>query len=211
MKIILIFGAVGALSGCVNDPKEANNENFTIALNQYLYDRNVCFTHNGSLPYRAKRGDKTETTELLDILVKQGFLFIEDKEAEVMVGRSMLGSGEKQVMPVREYTLTEAGKNVSEKKLINTMFTVAESFRFCYGHYEVKEILGFSEPADFHGEHMSKVDFTYAVASIADWAYQVIDGKEDGLNTLNRHLERVKDKANLVLMPDGWVYRKELQ
>lgn len=132
----------------------------------------------------------------------------EDKDAEVTVKRLMFSAGEKQVMPVREYTLKEAGKGVYENKVTKNIFLSSKSFRFCYVNYEVKEIVGFSGPADFLGERVSKVEFTYAVASIADWAYKLMKSKGGGLKTLNKQLEPVNEKKHLVLMSNGSAYKK---
>jgi hypothetical protein len=215
MKKYAILGVVVALVGCGNDPKEANNDNFTAAINGHLTKDKACFSYKGKLPYLAKKGDAPyyEETKLLDAMVELGFLTSVDKSAEVVLNPSrVFGPAKKATMSVREFTLTEDGESVYQEGRIRPVLfgSGSTAMKFCYGNYAVTEIKEFTAPADMLGKRISEVKFTYSIQDVEDWAYTIVGGKEERLEAFNDRLQPKDGKATLVLMSDRWAHSKEI-
>ena len=168
--------ALGNLTGC-SDPTDANESNFTKAINEKLSDACVAYNPIGinfavnrlngksypvavaleqSSPYRSKEQvDQMNARSLasLEQAVKVGLL--DETDGEVPKD---FGSGN---TPAKIFSLTKLG----EKALMPEM-----PYRFCAAHYQVESIEEFTKPNQVGPVTVSQVSYTLTLADQASWA-----------------------------------------
>ncbi|MGG6269888.1 hypothetical protein ACQ4M3_26565 [Leptolyngbya sp. AN03gr2] len=154
------IAALLSLTACEN-PKEANKENFKVALNQYFKKNPACLLSSGKFPIEKEQGkieffrtSKSISKAEYDALVTVGLL-------EVQVVQKERGSflGSPVTAPVLVYDLADKGKK---------SFKPDEGF--CYGTREVTEIVKFTEPSETPQGKAAQVAYKYRTIPTADWA-----------------------------------------
>lgn len=200
--------ALATLTGC-SDPTDANESNFTKAINEKF--SNACVAYNpigmsfsinrlnGSSypvavalvepsPYRSKeQTDQINARSLasLEQAVKIGLL--EETDGEVPKD---FGTGN---TPAKIFSLTKLG----EKALMPEV-----PYRFCAAHYQVASIEEFTKPNQVGPVTVSQVSYTFALSDQADWAKDAEIQKE--LFGSNSPEEPRKGRAVLVQTNKGW-------
>jgi hypothetical protein len=196
----IITVLVITLAGC-GDPMDANEDNFTIALNQEFKDNPVCFTQDilGSSAVLGKYFDFPVTVSRrsynyqklvghLDQFVEAGLLSAESVSLEARNGFGQPYTG-------RKYDLTDMGRKYHR--------TLWGHGRFCYGNRVVKEITQYTMPTEAQGMKASKVKYTYTVEGIPDWA-QMDYFRNVVKNAVKSKAEPIEDEAVLYLTNKGW-------
>ncbi len=191
------------LIGCTN-PKEATESNFKDSIQAYFDEKQACFSVRASFPYEHEK--KSTKDDLLEELVKIGMLVSEES---VKVTTNIINKDLVTKEPAIKYLLTEKGNEVSEFVSKGNGWLRGET-KFCYGQYKVEGVSNFSEPADFFGQKVSQVNFTYKVVDIADWANNdLFKSKSSELREdFNSTGEAKNGKAALILTNNGWVHEK---
>ena len=77
-----------------------------------------------------------------------------------------IGSSEPREVPATEFALSSLG----EQYLFESGGALAGGSQFCYGSARVREIIGYTVPADLNGRRVSEVSYTFVVEDIAKWA-----------------------------------------
>ncbi|WEQ54124.1 hypothetical protein LV478_18825 (plasmid) [Komagataeibacter oboediens] len=196
------------LSGC-NDPKEANDANFTKAINEHLAKKCIIvgddMGFDGDFPAtidpevappnadEAFRQDvdrrNQQAIHPFDVLVDTGLLKREDTTKEVDTW------GKKETVPEKIYSLTDKGKAALVKHRA-----------FCAGHQQVASIKHFSEPGNvpFGGGKMSEAVFTTKAVDVPDWAKD--QAVQDAWPSLKRDLDPDHEqRADLIQTNKGWI------
>lgn len=198
-----------ALFAC-NDPKDANEKNFTKVINELIRDTAACFddravggtgmTATGK-PYfhfpLSLASDPTTGMSYrdknaighLNSFVDAGLLNASD---EMVEWKNIMG--QVRQVPGRVYTLTDEGKKWHHSD---------GAGRFCYGVAEVDEITSFTEPSDAGGRTMTSVKYTYKVDDLADWT------EHDYFAPMREKVEASEDSPvpgtiSLILTNNGW-------
>lgn len=164
--------AVGALAGC-GDPKEANDRNFTAAINEVLKSENpLCYIvstkgfplaqrKDGQFSYGAK-------LEQLHALVRAGALSVKDTMTKKTY--EGLAGNENVSVEAIEFSLTPAGHSAYKEKLPANDQWPQGGAGFCLGSAEVADIVEFTEPQLQQGGTVSTVKYIYKVKTAEPWA-----------------------------------------
>jgi hypothetical protein len=199
------------LSAC-GSAKDANNTNFTKALN----------THFASHCMLLETSDITDSNFPLTIPLQVPSQFVpvanaklqNDKataqyEALVQIGWLSEAKGTTTVqnffgppatVPAKIYSLTAAGKAAATAR---PFFSTGPAF--CIGHYTVDSIIRFTPPENGPGGSTSEVVFTYGPSSdVPSWAYSsaVQSAFPNLANTLRKSQQ---GDVTLVLTNNGWM------
>jgi hypothetical protein len=155
-----------AIAGCSN-PKEANNDNFTHAINAYLAVKGkACLNTSWQFPVDIQKSqiswNKTRLANM-EALESAGLLKATDTSAMVHT----MFSAESKSEPVRRYSLTDTGK----KYLQPTVGLFASGTSFCYGQESVDSIVKWTVPSTVGGFTVTRVVYTYRLKNMADWAH----------------------------------------
>ncbi|EJC65573.1 hypothetical protein MJ863_02315 [Alcaligenes ammonioxydans] len=188
-KTALVVGAAALLAGC-QDSRQANEENFSTAIQSYLDSRDgLCVGVPGrSYPYQAEHDspliveDRARLAALASVgLVRQ-------------VGTEQAPRYE--LTPQADTYLRRAGSEPSQ----------GERDAFCTGRLVLKRINYFTEPASAGGFTVSQVNYVYHLADAAPWITDgaVLDAYED-LRALTA--PEVQGQARLILTNKGWVHQ----
>ena len=168
-KIVFLLPVLGTmlLSGCSNDPREANAENFKAALDKH-YQSVGCIDWNPA-PYSHKKltengwpirlfGLQFGGTEDLDAMVSAGMLKAEDKEivTQRQGYKSIIESKEK----VRDYDVTDLGR-----KSLKT----PDGQSFCQYEIEVEKVIRWDEPFKRLGNTLVRVHFIGKPKNVQAW------------------------------------------
>lgn len=212
--IALSFIAAGAvaLSGC-NDPKDASESNFKTAAQQYLdttYPEcyfKVNFPVNQTRFVYDKSSGKANSDDALHLLAQKGLL--EEKELSRTHTDKRAFIEEHDAIE-SEFTLTEEGKKYYKSNVSKNMFTNKDVGGFCFGKAKVETITNFTEPSDAMGQKISRVNYTYTVTDIPEWA------KSDDIIAASSKLKEdvasvqnpVSAKAVFVLTNKGWMHER---
>ncbi|MGB3650174.1 MAG: hypothetical protein WBA41_03070 [Rivularia sp. (in: cyanobacteria)] len=193
-KIALISAYASTfVIGC-NNPKTANEGNFTKAINQVLpKSGHNCFGV-GELPHIT---DKNENPRMFEKLVKIGLLSKSDKSVKT--------SGNTHISTY--YNLTSEGKKIRKIKLSPFSFNTINLF--CIGDLEVDKIVNFTEPQNESGTVVSEVKYTYKLTNIPKWAQDSeLQKLIPSLVTVIQMTKRQNEsKIKLMLTDKGWVRR----
>lgn len=182
------------LYGC-SDSGEVSEENFKKAIQAYLEKDKAC------LGLKASYIDNGSFGELVDFneLVKVGLLKKETRKPKSAMMRN--------ITPTIFYTLTEEGKKIAKRE----EGFLGDVVYLCYGDKVVDEITVFTPPTvDGRGDTVSRVNYTYKIVNVADWAkneaiQKHFDGLKEDLASTDAPL---KGKATLILTNNGWVHYK---
>ncbi|MBE2897383.1 hypothetical protein HPC37_00610 [Pasteurellaceae bacterium 20609_3] len=174
--------ALGALliSACDNE-KTANEANFTKALNDhYANAPGVCInlpygwypsidpqhSNDDTLYYLTLNKvytaiSKDNATPKLEALVAANLL---SAKGEAKINVKLPTGNSREPMPVAIYSLTDKGKAA----LVTTKGGLGEDKQFCSGHWQVAEIVNFTEPAGSEVVR-SRVTFKRKLADGQSW------------------------------------------
>ena len=213
-KLAFLLPVLGTLllSGCGNDPKETNEENFKVAIAQHL-DKVGCATLNPvNMPYE-KLTDKAWPIQVdasgfydhkeLDALVTVGLLTVEEKE--IVIQRQGYKRMIEQKKKVRVYDLTDLGRKTLKSP---------DSLSFCRFNNEIEKVTGWNDPFQRGGETFVKVQTSVKVKNVQEWINHPEVVKADALNMLTTFRENRKDIHDgdtknmsfvLKLTEKGWV------
>ena len=201
---------VAFISAC-SSPKDANKENFKLALNGFL-DRNCVLAQYSSLnpdfPITIKIDGlySPSDNEKYEALVSVGLLDVRDG-TEAFVSPF---TNKEVSIPTKTYSLTDKGSKAFKKIDIKDIngFTLRSPKGFCAAALEVKEINSFTEPADRNGFKVSEVNYTVSQKNVSEWANN--EKIMEAFKLLARDLQENNDQSStLVLINDGWVHPNE--
>jgi hypothetical protein len=177
-----MLAAAGAVlaAGC-GDTRVASKENLAYALNHdYQANHDCLFAKPMPFPYEVAVDDKLlgETRKRLDALSEAGLL---EREQSQVSGNT-----------INRYVLTAAGSQTEGKG------------RFCYGRREVTSVEKFTQPVDYQGMPLTKVEYHFQLKNAPSWAKQ--DEVRSAFPSVAKATsEQPVDDATLVLTHDGWV------
>jgi hypothetical protein len=179
---VAMLAAAGAVlaAGC-GDSRVASKANLAYALNHdYQANQDCLFAKPMPFPYEVALNDKLlgETRKRLDALSEAGLL---EREQSEVAGNT-----------VNRYVLTAAGSRTEGKG------------RFCYGRREVTSVEKFTQPGDYQGMPLTKVEYHFQLKNAPSWARQ--DEVRSAFPSVAKATsEQPVDDATLVLTHDGWV------
>jgi hypothetical protein len=179
---VAMLAAAGAVmaAGCA-DSRVASKENLADALNHdYSASQDCLFARPMPFPYEVAVSDKmlAETRHRLDALAEAGLL---EREQTTEGSDTM-----------NRYVLTAAGSRTEGKG------------RFCYGRRQVTSVEKFTQPTDYRGMPLTKVEYHFVLKNPPSWAKQ--DEVRNAFPVLAKATaEQPVDDATLVLTHDGWV------
>jgi hypothetical protein len=209
-------------------PQQANEKNFTKALDDYLADEGVSIDIAKKMPIEIEAEQITTDAQLNKILrqrdlpkripeLKSPFYnpLTSLKERCRALKRAGLLSVQKRIVErpdkhykvkppvmvkyrIETYDLTEKGK-----KLVRKPDQIYPNYRFQIATAKVDKIDNFTAPTQLDGYTISKVAYTYSPDKVHDWA---TDGDvEKCFPSIKKKLKPGKNqRAVLVLMGDGW-------
>ena len=209
-KILLVLFSAIMLFGC-SSPQDANEKNFTEALQNYYENKPMNITINFEFPAEIeKSGFKYKRNlEMLSEFEKLGFITSEEFERTVGKGNlfSRAANPDNKIVWIK-YSLTEKGKTVTSK--LEKSFFSKGGTQFCYGKgYNIQEVSSFTAPADSNGYKISKVTFSVKGKNIEDWVKEnsvfktTYSHVRKNLNSLETPLPAT---AVLILTNNGWVH-----
>ncbi len=162
-KITLHLSLMSLLlfTGCLfSDPKEANLENFSKSIDQYLKSDKQQFNC-----VSVDIGDKKDYTKgskkKNDKLEQQGIMIskIKNIEKKNLYYQSFRP---KKFADTKVYMLAEKAKPFYKKSLFNSGYV-------CIGTPKLKEIVNFTIPQDIGGKTLSEVKYKYIVGDYPQW------------------------------------------
>jgi len=177
--IIAILTAI-IFSGCFADPKEANNENFTKAINEYLTSSKQklnCFNIGNGFPKEAYINEQ-RMKEYENI----GLLKSKTMKVEIRNMFLMTTTNKKEYKDALVYDLTDAAK------------AFYKNGRVCVGKVKVDEIINFTDPSEMMGQEVSTVKYKYLISDLPVW--------------LKKAPEPKVKKDVLILSGKGWIHSK---
>lgn len=182
-----------------SDPKEANDENITNALNAMLKEKNPACVIFGSADQAFPGGFATEfihariQAERLEKLVKRGLLT--SKKAKV---KSMFGEMTNGV----EIGLTEEGR----KYYIGSH---TQPGGLCVGTTVVAAVENYTVPQAVNGLTMVEVKYTYLISDIPAWAKDEEIQKSFGeiAKIVKSSEGPINGHSRLLLTNKGWTYK----
>jgi hypothetical protein len=181
LRMAMLVGAASMVAVGCGDQSVASKQNLEKALNlDYSLSADCLFAKPLPFPFQVAVNDKltTETRERLDALVEAGLLTRDE---------SVRGN---QI--VNRYAMTVAGSRVEGNG------------RFCYGRREVTSVEKFSQPVDYMGKPVTKVEYHFILKNSAGWAKQ--DEVRNAFPSVAKSLSPSPvDEATLMLTNDGWV------
>lgn len=164
--------AIALLLSACSDPKAANEENFSRALQEYFDLEQACLHFPADLPWTMPLSmieftDWEEYQQALQEMTRLGFIEEKATESEYEVlWQDADYPGETRTEPAVEYSLTEKGRQIARP-----YHDMVEGTQLCYGHRQLVEVLDFTVPErDFHGTLRSRVSYHYRIDEVADWA-----------------------------------------
>jgi hypothetical protein len=195
LAILGVLGLLALLSAC-GSKTDANESNFTEALNQYFEkeEKHLCFWL-GKMPrdfLESKRSFDSTGAEL-DALVAAGLLTSEDVEAPHPFNS-------RKMEKAKRYTPTDAAK-----PFLREMKGSSEIKGFCWGKKRVDKIVKWTEPeSTMGGPQRVEVFYTYKIADMPDWAKNEDIQKFFDLKKDIEKAEKKEERAVLRLMNIGW-------
>jgi hypothetical protein len=181
MQVVMLAAASAmVVAGCA-DSRVPNKANLADALNHdYSVNEDCLFAKPMPFPYEVSVNDKLlkETRRRLDALADAGLL---EREANIVRGET-----------VNRYVLTAEGSRTEGKG------------RFCYGKRKVTSVEKFTEPIDYQGKPLTKVEYHFVLKNPPSWAKQN-EVRNAFPNVANATSDQPVDEATLMLTQDGWV------
>lgn len=180
IKHAAIFGAsaIAILSGC-GSKTDANESNFTRALNQYLEKKGTLCIGTTTWPVEVRERDARarlplaiEKLQQMEALKRAGLVTSEELDVDVLDYNSK-PTGNK--IRVRHYSLTDAAKPYSRHSKVNMMvglneYRLEQHTDLCWGQKAVDKIVKWEGPTKSGDYQEAWVTFTYRIDKMADWA-----------------------------------------
>jgi len=201
--VFLLSGAALLVTGCGNDSKAANEDNFEAALNAHYAQMKECI-RVGSAPnaegiiqeFRTDGRAQDKELPFYNGLVDLGLLDAVSYQKDTKNFSGQVTGKADWV----GYKFSENGKTYLRPAALES-----------YGTPQVVEIVSFTEPAEAMGVKVSSVQYTYKLMDIAPWA------SDAGLSKQYEWLpERISNPSlakddDLVLTNNGWVHSSVLK
>jgi len=164
--VFLLSGAALLVTGCGNDSKAANEDNFEAALNAHYAQMKECI-RVGSAPnaegiiqeFRTDGRAQDKELPFYNGLVDLGLLDAVSYQKDTKNFSGQVTGKADWV----GYKFSENGKTYLRPAAL-------ETGTLCYGTPQVVEIVSFTEPAEAMGVKVSSVQYTYKLMDIAPWA-----------------------------------------
>ena len=191
MAIIYAFVLI-----CCSDPQDASEKNFKVSIQRFLDVSFPICVIKQKFPLEIKiYGDGK--APLYEQMTKLGLLTKSEK-INPPINKSV------KSIHVFVYSLTSEGKKYYQSA--GKSMDGEEVGCIYLGKAKVEEIIDFTQPSDMFGATISRVNFTYSVLDLPDWA------KNDEISSLNYQLKKVveangspiKEHADMVLTNKGW-------
>ena len=212
--VFLLSGAALLVTGCGNDSKAANEDNFEAALNAHYAQMKECI-RVGSAPnaegiiqeFRTDGRAQDKELPFYNGLVDLGLLDAVSYQKDTKNFSGQVTGKADWV----GYKFSENGKTYLRPAALETGTFSTGARQLCYGTPQVVEIVSFTEPAEAMGVKVSSVQYTYKLVDIAPWASQ---------SALSTQYEWMPDRISnpsvgkdddLVLTNDGWVHHSALK
>jgi hypothetical protein len=180
IQFVMLAAGAMAIAGCA-DSRVASKESLASALNHdYSVNQDCLFTKPMPFPYEVSVNDKLlgETRKRLDALAEAGLL---EREQNIVRGET-----------VNRYVLTAAGSNTEGRG------------RFCYGRRQITSVENFTQPVDYQGKPLTKVEYHFVLKNPPSWAKQN-EVRNAFPSVANATSAQPVDQATLMLTQDGWV------
>ncbi|MBN3803951.1 hypothetical protein GXB81_12935 [Paraburkholderia sp. Ac-20336] len=162
--------ALTFVAGCHDKSQDANQENFTAAINDFLGQRGHLCLAKYDWPIYTTTDDRTAGTRdavQMPVLEKLGLV----KGQDMMVERVDAG-GKKITAAARQYELTDEGKkyylHIPEVVATGTS-RVTHPADFCAATLTLDKVVGWERPMQLDGKTVTSVVYTYKVEP-APWA-----------------------------------------
>lgn len=201
-RIALGIFFVVLISAC-DDPKEASEDNFKRAIQEYL-DRTYpkCYVKT-ELPVVID-SNYFGAKEKLQALAKLGLV----SESQVKIEKTTFGN-KKNLVFAPSFELTKEGEKYFTPNVAKTMGGQVLG-GFCIGKANVKDIGSFSEPSEMHGHRISRVNYTYEVSNLPEWATapEITSVLKELKADVESHTVPIKKRDFLVLTNNGWVHEE---
>lgn len=202
-QLAALMAAAFLVSGC-SDPKAASESNFRQAIQSYLdtaYPK-CYFTH--AFPSSLKF-DVGDTRAVLQAMAKAGLVTEKEESRKELTD----WNGAKKVIVNSSFDLTDEGRKFYKADAVKSLSGNSVG-GFCFGKAKVESITQFTEPADAFGHRVSRVNYTYTVTDIPEWA------KTPDMLAALQPLKKDADSAakpaeardTLVLTSNGWLHEK---
>jgi hypothetical protein len=165
----LMFLGVLLLIGCASK-KDANEKNFSEALNSYLAKKGqVCLGIASTWPVdvnERERGTTVGTAPEMAVLEKIGLV----RSHETQVESTPLFSTRPVKARVLRYELTEEGKKFYQEKGGGLAGNKEVRGDLCYGQQALDKIIKWEEPTAVGDSKEASVFYTYKIENLAEWA-----------------------------------------
>ncbi|WP_194722387.1 hypothetical protein [Noviherbaspirillum malthae] len=202
LKLTCTAVLIVALTGC-SDPKQASDKNFKAAIQEYLNTAYPKCYFNEKFPVQIDT-DSFGRRAALQSLAKAGLL----SETELSRREFKDWNGNVKLIIKSEYALTDTGRkfyNPNARQVMNR-----EIGGFCIGKAKVREINRFTEPADMLGHRITKVNYSYSIDELPEWATMLevkaaIPGLKEAADST---ATPIKETDTLVLTNNGWVHER---
>lgn len=196
-KLLIVVAAASFLAGCAN-PKAANSNNFTVALNGYFQSQHGACTKTTRYPTQLvdpNGGDPAYAQSWA--LTQVGLLNL--KRTTHLVDYGFFQRPQNNY----DYSLSAKGK----------AFWHGDKSEFCFAGLHVDRVVNFTEPVASSelGGVMSQVKYTYFLTDVAPWAKNTSARKYlGGIDSYLTGQRRAVMTQRLILTDKGWQVWNEL-
>ena len=180
-SLLLAIAAVGC-----SDKKAANTSNFESALNHFVSHERKCILFEDSDVLTKSQRDSVG----LNVLVDAG-----------MMTRTP-AAPDSNGQPMFQYGLTSKGKSTRENIVPPNM--KSRTGYLCSGKLAVDKIVTFTEPAEDHGVHESRVTYRTKLVDIPDWAKTPSFLQQFNYFEPVATREGARETQTLILTNEGW-------
>lgn len=207
--------SVFLLAGC-GSRSDANNHNFSTALDHYLDDNGDLCLDVGPFPVdvseddlRVQNSAPSGHAARMAALQRAGLLSSVDVSLGQLSFVDDRPTGHR--MHVRRYDLTTAGRDAYRKIVADEVLASGkqepERGDICYGKLSLDKVSGWDGPTEVDGRKEASVHYSYQLDNVADWAKTPAVGQAFPFvaNTL-AGVGNAQLSTTVVLMGDkGWV------
>jgi len=193
VMVVLSFGLFGLIA--CSDPQEANEENFSAALQEYLSTKPACLDWPDRRTYKMLNNRSRK----LDALAEAGLL-------ELHIFKPSKAAGTRRTR--YQYILSKKGltiAGVDDAGMAQRKLGAGEDLKLCYGKREVVDIDTFTPPRAMGPYTVSEVKYTWKLADVQDW---VRNKSLESAFKLKKKLKQGprKDTELLALTNKGWLH-----
>ncbi|NML34735.1 hypothetical protein [Paraburkholderia antibiotica] len=162
--------ALTLAAGCHDKSQDANQENFTATINDYLNKRgHLCLAKYDWPIYTTTDDQANHTRDAIQMPVLEKLGLVTGKD--MMVER-VDGEGKKIVASARQYQLTDEGKKyyLHVPEVVATATSrVTHQADFCAATLKLDKVVGWERPMQMDGKTVTSVVYTYRIEP-APWA-----------------------------------------